>query len=132
MGKKDKEKAAKEYVELKHVETKKQSVDKNSLSEMLSVKKQYDEEKSQATTLNNIDRVILGAFQKKRMMLERLYIITNQGRKQMGLELITKNDIKESCDKMVQSGYFEYQAVEYDNRVNDVYILTEKGQEETI
>lgn len=128
--KEERRKAAKEFVNLTHVETKKQQVDTNELSGLMAVKKNYDAEVTAKFNLTAEDRAILSSFQKKRMMLERVWIIVNQSRTQMGLSPIKLSDIKQELDDMVKAGFLDHEEVEYEQKKNDVYILTEKGEEE--
>ena len=128
----DKQKAAKEFVDLVHVDTKKQIVDKSDMADMLNVKKEFDAQAENVDTLTSDDRSLLSSFQKKRMMLDRLYIIMNQSRKMLGMELFKRDEIKEMLDSMVFSGYLDYKAIEYEGKTNEVYILTEKGEDEIL
>jgi len=128
--KEERRKAAKEFVNLTHVETKKQQVDTTELSGLMAVKKNYDAEVTAKFNLTAEDRAILSSFQKKRMMLERVWIIVNQSRTQMGLSPIKLSDIKQELDDMVKAGFLDHEEVEYEQKKNDVYILTEKGEEE--
>ena len=131
-NKEDKQKAAKEFVDLVHVDTKKQIIDKSDMADMLNVKKEFDAQAENVDTLTSDDRSLLSSFQKKRMMLDRLYIIMNQSRKMLGMELFKRDEIKEMLDSMVFSGYLEYKAIEYEGKTNEVYILTEKGEDEIL
>jgi DNA-binding MarR family transcriptional regulator len=126
----ERRKAAKEFVNLTHVETKKQEIDSAELSGLMAVKKNYDAEVTAKFNLTAEDRSILSSFQKKRMMFERLWIIVNQARTQMGLTPIKQTDIKQKLDDLVEAGFLDHEEVEYEQKKNDVYILTEKGEEE--
>jgi len=128
--KKDKSKTAKDFVNLTHVETKKQTVDFSDMVDVLSQKEAYDEQQQFRKKLNAAEQSILTSFQKKRMLLDRVWIITNQSRIQMGLELYKQEEIKEILDNLVKLGYLKYEVIEYESKINDVYILTELGEEQ--
>ncbi len=128
--KKHKSKAAKDFVNLTHVETKKQKVDFSNMVDVLSQKEAYDEQQQFRKKLTADEQSILTSFQKKRMLLDRIWIITNQSRIQMGMELYKQKKIKEILDSLVKLGYLTYELVEYDSKINDVYILTELGKEQ--
>ena len=128
--KKDKSKAAKDFVNLTHVETKKQKVDFSDMVDVLSQKEAYDEQQQYRQKLTAAEQSILTSFQKKRMLLDRIWIITNQSRIQMGMELYKQEEIKEILDNLVKLGYLKYEVVEYESKINDVYILTELGKEQ--
>ena len=48
----------------------------------------------------------------------------------MGMELYKQEEIKEILDNLVKLGYLKYEVVEYESKINDVYILTELGEEQ--
>ncbi len=125
-------KSGPEIIKLKHTKTRGQRIDKEGMEDMLKIKKDYDQQViGDEQKLESFDRVLLSSFQKDRMTLERLLIITNQSRAVMGQETYTKKRIKDHLDKLVDLEYLEHQEVTYENQTNDVYILTEKGKEES-
>ncbi len=128
--KKDESKAAKDFVNLTHVETKKQKVNYDGMIDALSQKEAYDEQLQFRQKLTSDEQAILTAFQKKRMLLDRIWIITNQSRIQMGLDVFKREEIKKTLDNLVTLGYLKFEAVEYESKINDVYILTELGKEQ--
>ena len=123
----DDKKPARELVTLSHVETQKQKVDRESLAHLLNLQQEVS---SEQPVLDSDDRIILGAFEKKRLMLERIWIIVNETRVNLGMEATKQSDIKARCNALVENGYLTHEEVEYDNQVNNVYILTEKGSDE--
>ena len=123
-------KIAKDFVNLTHVETKKQKVDYRGMGDILSQKKKYDEQQQFKQKLTTNEQAILTSFQKNRMLLDRIWIITNQSRIQMGLNGYKREDLKEILDNLVKLGYLNYEVVEYESKINDVYILTEFGKEQ--
>lgn len=128
--KKAKAKAAKEFVNLTHVETKKQKVDYKGMVDILSAKEAFDEQQQFREKLTPDEQAILTSFQKKRMLMDRIWIIVNQSRIQMGLDAYKLDDLKQMLDRLVDLGYLKYEAVEYESKINDVYILTELGKEQ--
>ncbi len=122
-----------EMPELKSVKTRGQRIDQEEMSRLQALKAMANEESmKEEQQLEPFDRVILSSFQKPRMQLERLWIITNQSRQIMGEEPYPQEKIKTHCDKLVILGYLEYQAVEFEKKTNHVYILTDKGKEEAM
>ena len=121
-------KGAKEAVKLEHIETKKQEVgDLSKESELLKIK-----EMESTTTLSSLEKTILNAFQKKRMILTRIAIVVNEGRLAFEQPKIPMADLKAILDILVKKGYLTHEIVEYDGQKNDVYILTEEGQQELL
>ncbi len=128
--KKEEPKIAKDFVNLTHVETKKQKVDYKGMVDILSQKEAYDEQQQFRKKLTTDEQAIMTSFQKKRMLLDRIWIITNQSRIQMGLDGYKRENLKEILDNLVDMGYLKYEAVQYESKFNDVYILTELGKEQ--
>ncbi|QEE15643.1 hypothetical protein DSAG12_01469 [Promethearchaeum syntrophicum] len=128
--KKKKSKLAKDFVNLTHVETKKQKVDYKGMVDILSQKEKYDEQQQFRKKLTTDEQAILTSFQKNRMLLDRIWIITNQSRIQMGMDGYKLEKLKAILDNLVEMGYLKYEAVEYESKFNDVYILTELGKEQ--
>lgn len=127
---KEKSKLAKDFVNLTHVETKKQKVDYKGMVDILSQKENYDEQQQFRKKLTTDEQAIMTSFQKDRMLLDRIWIITNQSRIQMGLDGYKREQLKEILDNLVDMGYLKYEAVQYESKFNDVYILTELGKEQ--
>jgi len=123
-------KIAKDFVNLTHVETKKQKVDYKGMVDILSQKEAYDEQQQFRKKLTTDEQAIMTSFQKKRMLLDRIWIITNQSRIQMGLDGYKRENLKKILDNLVDMGYLKYEAVQYESKFNDVYILTELGKEQ--
>jgi hypothetical protein len=128
----EEKKSGRETINLKHVETKKQVVDKEKLADLFMVKDRYEADRQTDLKLTNDDKTILSSFQKKRMMLDRIWIIMNQSRTSMNIEPIARDDLKAQLLKLVDLGYLTHEVVEYNLETNDVFILTEKGEEELI
>ncbi len=122
-----------EKVKLTHTETRGQKIDESKMNELRQIKKKYDEGAvAEDQLLSPFDRVLLSSFQKDRMQLERLIIITNQGRRIMGEKTYPKKKFKEHLEKLVSLDYLEHEEVEYEHKINQIYILTEKGKEESL
>ncbi len=115
---------AKDLVQLKHVEVKKQEVGKEAKNLAKSLKeKGIDPDGSEKLTNDEIS--VLEAFEKKRLFLPRIAIIVNQSRVVMGNEGLKKAELEVILDKLIAKGFVETQEVNN----NLVYIITEKGQE---
>jgi hypothetical protein len=128
----EKKKAAKDFVNLVHVETKKQTVDAQALAAALTIKHEHDIQAKagfKSEGLHPEEQALMASFEKKRMILDRLWITLNQSRAQTGLPPIKRDDVKEMLDRLVTLGYLTHESVAYDKQTNEIYILTEKGEE---
>ena len=124
MSKGKKAPIAKDVVQLKHVETKKQEVSKETIQLAESLKAQGKILEG-TDELSNDELTILEAFEKKRLFLERIAIIVNQGRVTMGMEGFKKVELEAILNSLIAKGFLESQVV----NEKTVYILTEKGKE---
>lgn len=127
-------KPAREAVNLTHVETQKQQVDKAKLANLLSLQQQRNAQTTQAKTLSPDQQTILRSFQKDRLLLDRIWIIVNQTRQSLALEPLKRVEVKDLCEQLVEEGYLYFEQVTdpMTKNVNEVYILTEKGKDEII
>jgi hypothetical protein len=128
----EKKKVARDFINLTHVETHKQKINPTDLAGVLNIKKEYDTHHQAdlaLDTLSNDDKVILAAFEKKRMLTERIWIIVNQSRVQINLLPIKLEDLKHKLTQLTEMGYLLHEQIPYEKSTNDVYILTEKGIE---
>ncbi|MBN1800542.1 MAG: hypothetical protein JW891_03500 [Candidatus Lokiarchaeota archaeon] len=115
---------AKDLVQLKHVEVKKQEVGKETKNLAKSLKeKGISPDGSEKLTSEEIS--VLEAFEKKRLFLPRIAIVVNQSRVIMGNEGFKKAELEAILDQLILKGFVETQVV----NDNTVYIITEKGQE---
>lgn len=121
---KDKKKiVAKDLVELKHVETKKQEISQETLDlartlkEKLIIHDGFEE-------LSNDELTILEAFSGKRLFLTRIAIIVNHSRIPLGLEGFKKAELESLLEGLIKKGYVESEMIN-DQRV---YYLTERGK----
>jgi hypothetical protein len=114
---------AKDLVQLKHVEVKKQEVSQETLSLAEALKQQYIEH-DQFERLSNDEITILESFISERMFLSRIAIVANQSRIPMGLEPFKKAELEKILDKLISKGYLEVEKV----GDNIVYIITERGK----
>ena len=117
---------------LTHVETKKQTVDKTAIADILAVKQQYDAKHTLEQPLSPIEFAILSAFQKKRLLLDRIWIIVNQSRTSLGLEPISRTIMRETLTGLCDKDLLEHLNMKYEGKINEVYLITEKGSEEII
>ena len=114
---------AKELVQLKHVEVKKQEISPQTQNLANALKERYLEH-DQFERLTNDELTVLETFTSKRMFLTRIAIITNQSRLPLGIEPFKKADLEKILDVLISKGYLETEQVEG----NTVYILTERGK----
>ena len=114
---------AKDLVQLKHVEVKKQKISLETLDLANTLKEQYLEH-DQFERLSNDELIILESFISKRMLLTRIAIVVNQSRIPLGIEPFKKAELEKILDTLISKGYLVVDQVEG----NNVYILTERGK----
>lgn len=123
MAQSKKSPVAKDLVQLKHVEVKKQKISPETLDLAITLKEQYLEH-DKFERLSNDDLTILESFISKRMLLTRIAIVANQSRVPLGIEPFKKAELEKILDTLISKGYLEVEQVEG----NNVYILTERGK----
>ena len=123
MAQSKKSPVAKDLVQLKHVEVKKQKISPEISDLAITLKEQYLEH-DQFERLSNDDLTILESFISKRMLLTRIAIVANQSRIPLGIEPFKKAELEKILDTLISKGYLEVERVEG----NNVYILTERGK----
>jgi len=123
MAQSKKSPVAKDLVQLKHVEVKKQKISPETLDLAITLKEQYLEH-DQFERLTNDDLTILESFINKRMLLTRIAIVANQSRIPLGIEPFKKAELEKILDTLISKGYLEVEQVEG----NNIYILTERGK----
>ncbi len=80
--------------------------------------------------LDSDERTIIDTFQtKKRLILDRIYIIFNQTRKNLDLELKTKTQLREKLTTLEEKGYITIESFTYEGEEREAFILTEQGEE---
>ena len=114
---------AKDLVQLKHVEVKKQKISPETLDLANTLKEQYLEH-DQFERLSNDELTVLESFFSKRMLLTRIAIVVNQSRIPLGIEPFKKAELEKILDTLISKGYLEVEQVEG----NKIYILTERGK----
>ena len=114
---------AKDLVDLKHVEVKKQKVSQEAMNLATRLKEQIIEH-DQFERLSNDELTILESIMDKRLFLTRIAIIANQSRIPLGIEPFKKADLEKILDKLISKGYIEIEKVGEDL----VYYLTERGK----
>lgn len=120
VAKDEKKVVAKDLVQLKHVETKKQEVSQETKELADALKQQEEEEK-----LSNDEITILESFIGKRLFLRRIAIVVNQSRIPLGIEPFKKEELEKLLDRLIHNGYIDFDIVNNER----VYLLTEKGKE---
>ena len=123
MVKSKKSPVAKDLVELKHVEVKKQEVSQDTLDLAKTLRDRYIEY-DQFEDLSNDEITILESFMGKRMFLTRIAIVANQSRVPLGIEPFKKAELEKILEKLISKGYVKTEQV----GDNLVYFLTERGE----
>jgi len=123
MAQSKKSPVAKDLVQLKHVEVKKQEISSETLDLANTLKEQLIEH-DQFERLSNDEFTILESFMSKRMLLSRIAIVVNQSRIPLGIEPFKKAELEKILDTLISKGYLKVEQVEG----NNVYILTERGK----
>lgn len=115
---------AKDLVELKHVEVKKQEISQDT-KELVNVIKTQGLVHDQSEELSNDEITILESFIGKRLFLTRIAIVINQSRVPLGIEPLKKAELEQLLDNLILKGFIDFTIVEDKH----VYFLTEKGKE---
>ena len=115
---------AKDLVELKHVEVKKQEISQDT-KELVNVIKAQGLAHDQSEELSNDEITILESFIGKRLFLTRIAIVINQSRVPLGIEPLKKAELEQLLDNLILKGFIDFTIVEDKH----VYFLTEKGKE---
>jgi len=114
---------AKDLVNLKHVETKKQEVSKDAIHLAKTLKDQVLEH-DKFEKLSNDELTILEAFMGRRLFLSRIAIIVNQSRIPLGIPGLKKAELEDLLDGLSKKGYLESEIV----GDQPVFFLTERGK----
>ena len=115
---------AKDLVELKHVEVKKQEISQET-KELANVIKTQGLTQDQSNELSNDEITILESFIGKRLFLTRIAIVVNQSRIPLGIEPFKKAELEQLLENLINKGFIDFSIVEDKH----VYFLTEKGKE---
>lgn len=118
-----KQPVAKDLVQLKHVEVKKQELSPETRNLAQTLKERFIEH-DQFERLSNDEITILETFMGKRLFLERIAIIANQSRIPLGIPGFKKSELEEILNHLISKGYIESEMV----GDKCVYILTERGK----
>ncbi len=119
-----KKSVAKDLVELKHVEVKKQEISQDT-KELADVIKTQGLTQDQSNELSNDEITILESFIGKRLFLTRIAIVVNQSRIPLGIEPFKKAELEQLLENLINKGFIDFSIVEDKH----VYFLTEKGKE---
>jgi hypothetical protein len=119
-----KKSVAKDLVELKHVEVKKQEISQDT-KELAEVIKTQGLTQDQSNELSNDEITILESFIGKRLFLTRIAIVVNQSRIPLGIEPFKKAELEQLLENLINKGFIDFSIVEDKH----VYFLTEKGKE---
>ena len=114
---------ARDLVQLKHVDVKKQEVSQETLDLAETLKEQYVKY-DQFERLSNDELTILESFIGGRMFLSRIAIVANQSRIPLGIDPYKKADLERILKNLAEKGYIGSE------QVGDklVYFLTERGK----
>ena len=115
---------AKDLVELKHVEVKKQEISQDT-KELANIIKTQGLAQDQSNELSNDEITILESFIGKRLFLTRIAIVVNQSRIPLGIEPFKKAELEQLLENLINKGFIDFSIVEDKH----VYFLTEKGKE---
>ncbi len=118
---------AKDMVELKHVEVKKQVVSQETLDLMKALKTQALKD-DQFVKLTNNEITVLESFMGRRLFLPRIAIIVNQSRIPLGKEGLKKAELESILENLILKGFVISEIV----GENRVYYLSEKGKDRVI
>ena len=103
MAQSKKSPVAKDLVQLKHVEIKKQKISTETLDLANTLKEQLLEH-DQFERLSNDELTVLESFMSKRMFLTSIAIIVNQSRIQLGIEPLKKADLEKILKVLISKG----------------------------
>ena len=117
---------AKDLVQLKHVEVKKQEVSQETIDLAKILREKYIEH-DKFERLSNDELTILETFEGKRLFLSRIAIISNQSRVPLGIEPFKKAELEKILNNLIMKGYVEAEEV----GAKTVYFLTERGKYRT-
>ena len=112
-------------------EEKKDPSEPISLEEALQ-SKLSQEKKLLGQDLDSDERTIvesIGTNRKNRLILDRIYIIFNQTRKNLALDLKTKSELREKLTSLAEKGYIRIEGFIYEGEEREAFILTEQGEE---
>jgi len=115
---------AKDLVDLKHVEVKKQEIGQDT-KDLANLIKTQGLTQDLSNELSNDEITILESFIGKRLFLTRIAIVVNQSRVPLGIEPFKKAELEQLLENLINKGYIDFTIVEEKH----VYILTEKGKE---
>ena len=123
MTKDKKAPVARDLVQLKHVDVKKQEVSQETIDLAKTLKEQYVKH-DQFERLSNDELTILESFIGGRMFLSRIAIVANQSRIPLGIEPYKKVDLERILGNLLEKGYIQSEIV----GDKHVYFLTERGK----
>ncbi len=115
---------AKDLVELKHVEVKKQEMSKETKN-LADTLKKVGQMEGVSEELTNDEITILESFVGKRLFLRRIAIVVNQSRIPLGIEPFKKEELELLLDRLIHKDYINFEIVNQER----VYFLTDKGKE---
>ena len=123
MAKDKKAPVAKDLVQLKHVDVKKQEISQETLDLAKTLKERYVKY-DQFERLSNDELTILESFIGGRMFLSRIAIVANQSRIPLGIEPYKKADLEKILKSLKEKDYVKSE------QVGDklVYFLTKRGK----
>ncbi|MHA1341541.1 MAG: hypothetical protein ACTSRZ_16595 [Promethearchaeota archaeon] len=119
---KEKEKLVEKYA-INANSGKSQSTERK-LQEMLAQQK-----KLLGQDLNKEERDVIDCFERPRMLLQRIYIVYNQTRHAMGVDLISEKEIRNILESLKDKGYVRIEKFNYQGEDREAFILTENGKQ---
>jgi hypothetical protein len=126
----EKKKAARDMVQLKHVErTPHEAV---RLDDVLREKiEEIQASEGAPEALNEDEFAVVSAIaENKRLFLVRIQLIVNQARVPLGKEALHDEELRALMDSLVEQGLVDFQTVTTEGMgPREVYTLTEKGKD---
>jgi len=122
---------------LENIENNNQTSIDNEIKKDLKFKRKEEElqyilskdKKLLGQDLASEEKDVIDCFEKSRMLLQRIYIIYNQTRNTVGVELISEKKIREILENLKNKGYITIEKFNYEGEEKEAFILTESGKQ---
>ena len=117
-------KPARDYIELKHVETRQQEV--NLSNGEIGMLRKFEHGMNPKSALTNDEITLINVLEKQKLFMDRIAIKLNQTRQALGMSLFMKNDIETLIASLMKKGIVATRVAP--NGAN-VFYLTDAGLE---
>ncbi|MCP4762305.1 MAG: hypothetical protein GY870_11035 [archaeon] len=111
------------------IQKEEQKIKYSSLEKALQAKV-AEEKRLLGQDLDSNERTVIECFRKPRLILERVYIIFNQTRKTLGMDLKNQTEIREILGSLSEKKYIRIEKFVYEGVEKEAFILTEKGKQQ--